>query len=124
MRLFVRWTINTAGILFAGYLVSGIYVEGLIAAVVAAGALGIINLLIRPIIIILTLPINILTLGLFTFMINGFIFYFIGNVVKGMAIANFGSAFMGALIVSIVNAVAHFLIWSSGPEDRLYQPKK
>ena len=124
MRLFVRWLIISVGILFAGYLVRGIYIESLATALVAAGVLGIINVFIRPVIIFLTLPLNILTLGLFTFFINGFIFYFIGNVVKGMAIADYWSAFMGALIVSIVNALAHFLIWSSAPEDRFYKPKK
>ncbi|MHB8483385.1 MAG: phage holin family protein, partial [Nitrospiria bacterium] len=118
LKIFIRWLINTAGILFAGYLVSGVYVESLMTAVVAAGVLGIVNLLIRPIIIILTLPINILTLGLFTFVINGFIFYFIGHIVKGMAIADFWSAFIGALIISIVNALAHFLIRSSSSENR------
>lgn len=113
MKIFIRWLINTTGIIFASYLVRGIYVADLPTAVVAAGVLGIINLFIRPIIIILTLPINILTLGLFTFVINGFIFYFIGNAIKGMAVANFSSAFMGALIISIVNAVAHILTRTS-----------
>jgi len=110
MKLFIRWLINTFGILFAAYIVKGIYVEDVVTAIVAAAVLGIMNLLIRPILLILTLPLNILTLGLFTLFLNGFIFYFIGNLVKGMAVANFWSAFIGALIVSIVNAVAHFFL--------------
>jgi putative membrane protein len=118
MKLFLRWFINTAGVLFAAYLVQGIYVESLITAVVAAGVLGVINVLIRPILLLLTLPLNILTLGLFTFVINGFIFYFIGNVVKGMAVASFWSAFIGALIISIVNGIAHFFLLSSPPADK------
>ena len=110
MRIFVRWLINTFGILFAAYLVRGISVESFATAFVAAGVLGVINVLIRPIIILLTLPLNILTLGLFTFVLNGLIFYFIGNAVKGMIVADFPAAFLGALIMTVVNAIAHFLI--------------
>jgi putative membrane protein len=124
MKIFLRWLINTVGILFASYLVRGIYVDNFMTALVAAGVLGIINLLIRPIIIILTLPINILTLGLFTFVINGLIFYFIGNMVKGMAVADYGSAFIGALIVSVVNAAAHILIRASGRDDKTERFRK
>lgn len=109
------------GILFAGYLVQGIYLEGYLTAVVAAGVLGVINVLIRPILILLTLPLNILTLGLFTFVLNGFIFYFIGNVVKGMAIAGFWPAFFGALIISVVNGIAHFFFFSSSHVERPYR---
>lgn len=118
MKLFIRWLINTVGIIFAGYLVRGIYIEDFPTAVVAAGVLGIINVLIRPILLLLTLPLNILTLGFFTFILNGLIFYFIGNVVKGMAVANFWSAFAGALIISIVNGLAHLFFLSSPPEDK------
>lgn len=118
MKIFIRWLINTAGIVFAAYLVRGIYVEDFLTALVAAGVLGVINVLIRPILLLLTLPLNILTLGLFTFILNGFIFYFIGNVVKGMAVANFWSAFFGALIISIVNGIAHFFFLSSPHEER------
>jgi putative membrane protein len=120
MKLFLRWLINTVGVLFAGYLVQGIYIESFLTGIVAAGVLGIINVLIRPILIFLTLPLNILTLGLFTFVLNGLIFYFIGNIVKGMAIANFWSAFIGALIISIVNGIAHlFFLSSSHKENNL-----
>jgi len=112
MKIFIRWVINTVGILFAGYLVQGIYVESLLTAIIAAGALAVVNILIRPILLLLTLPLNILTLGLFTFVINGFIFYFIGNIVKGMAIAGFWSAFAGALIISFINALAHLFFIS------------
>ena len=118
MKLFIRWLINTVGIFSAAYLVRGIYIEDFPTAVVAAGVLGIINVLIRPILLLLTLPLNIVTLGLFTFILNGFIFYFIGNVVKGMAVANFWSAFLGAMIISIINGIAHIFFLSSHPEDK------
>jgi len=118
LKIFIRWLINTVGIVFAAYLVRGIYVEDFPTAVVAAGVLGVINVLIRPILLLLTLPLNILTLGLFTFILNGFIFYFIGNLVKGMAVANFWSAFIGALIISIVNGIAHIFFLSSPVEDK------
>ncbi|HXN05764.1 MAG TPA: phage holin family protein [Nitrospiria bacterium] len=117
MKIFLRWLINAVGILFASRLIEGIHIDNVTTALVAAGLIGIINLLIRPFIIILTLPINILTLGLFTFVINGSIFYLIGNTVKGMAVDNFWAALLGAFLVSLINGIAHLLIKSSPQEE-------
>ncbi len=101
--LFLRWLINTGAIVLASYLIRGIHIESVWVAVIAAALLGIINAFLRPILILLTLPINILTLGLLTFVINGFLFYAVSWVVKGFEIKSFWAAFFGALIISIVN---------------------
>lgn len=117
MKLFLRWLISAASILFASRLIEGIHIDDITTALVAAGLIGIINLLIRPIIIILTLPINILTFGLFTFVINGSIFYLIGNSVKGMSVDSFWAALLGAFFVSLINGIAHLLIKPSPQEE-------
>jgi putative membrane protein len=76
----------------------------------AALLLGILNALIRPILIILTLPINILTLGLFTFIINGVMLWFVSFIIKGFLIQGFWAAVIGALIISIVSWLINWLI--------------
>ena len=101
--LLLRWLINTGAILLASYLIRGIRVDSVWVAVIAAALLGIINAFIRPILIFFTLPLNILTLGLLTFFINGFLFYAVSWIVKGFEITSFWAAFLGALIISIIN---------------------
>ena len=80
--LLIRWLVLTVAILSAAYLVDGIVVSGFLSAFLAAAALGILNALLRPLLIILTLPLNILTLGLFTFIINAFLRFKAVNTVK------------------------------------------
>ena len=106
----IRWLINAVGLLIVSKIMESIEIDGLITAVVAAAVIGIINIFLRPILIILTLPINILTLGLFTLVINGLIFYFVGSIVEGFHVTGYLAAFLGALILSIINVLATFLI--------------
>ncbi len=106
----IRWLINAVGLLIVSKTMESIEIDGILTAVVAAAVIGIINIFLRPILIILTLPINILTLGLFTFVINGLIFYFVGNIVEGFHVTGYLAAFLGALILSIINVLATFLI--------------
>ena len=103
MYLLTRWLINALTLLGIAYYVPGIQVNNFYSALIAALVLGLVNALIRPILIILTLPINILTLGLFTFVINAVLFYFVSTIVKGFAVADFKAAFFGALIMTIVS---------------------
>ncbi|OGH64878.1 MAG: hypothetical protein A2821_00165 [Candidatus Magasanikbacteria bacterium RIFCSPHIGHO2_01_FULL_41_23] len=103
MRFIVRWIISAATLLVITQIIPGITVAGWFAAFMAALFLGLANVLIRPILILLTLPLNIVTLGLFTFVINGALFWLVARVVDGFAVANFGAAFLGALIMSIVS---------------------
>jgi len=101
--LLLRWLILTAAILIAAYLFPGIHVAGFFSALFAALVLGILNAFFRPILIILTLPINILTLGLFTFVINAFLLLMTSGVIGGLEVAGFGSALLGSLIISVVS---------------------
>ena len=111
MRNFlIRWLINIMGLLIVSKTMESIEIEGLLTAIVAAAVIGLINTFLRPILILLTFPIAILTLGLFTLVINGLIFYFVGSMVEGFYVAGFRAAFLGALILSIINVLATFLI--------------
>lgn len=106
----IRWLINAVGLLIVSKLMASIEIDGILTAVVAAAVIGVINIFLRPILIILTLPINILSLGLFTLVINGLIFYFVGSIVEGFHVTGYLAAFLGALILSIINVLATFLI--------------
>jgi putative membrane protein len=101
--LLVRWLILTLAILFASYVLTGIEVSGFFSAFFAAALLGILNAFFRPFLIILTLPINILTLGLFTFVINALILKMASGVIPGFYVHGFWTAVFGALIISIAN---------------------
>ncbi|MDA3903741.1 MAG: phage holin family protein [Desulfuromusa sp.] len=101
--LFLRWLILTAAIMVSAYLFPGIEVSGFGTALFAAVVLGILNAFFRPILIILTLPINILTLGLFTFVINAFLLMMTSGVIGGLHVSGFGSALLGSLIISLVS---------------------
>ena len=106
----IRWLINAVGLLIVSKIMGSIEIDGILTAVVAAAVIGLINIFLRPLLIILTLPINILSLGLFTLVINGLIFYFVGSIVEGFHVTGFLAAFLGALILSIINVLATFLI--------------
>ena len=113
MYLILRWLINALAIIGIAYYLPGVGISGLYAALIAALILGIINALIRPILIILTLPVNILTLGLFTLIINAFLFWFASTIVQGFTVADFRTAFWGALIMWIVSWVTNLLLKKS-----------
>jgi len=109
MYLFLRWLINALAILAIAYYLPGVTVSGIYAALIVALVLGIINALLRPILILLTLPVNILTLGLFTLIINAFLFWFVSTIVKGFYVADFKAAFWGALIMWLVSWITNWL---------------
>jgi len=101
--LLFRWLILTLAIMFAAYLFPGIQVSGFGSALFSALVLGVLNAFFRPILIILTLPINILTLGLFTFVINAMLLLMTSGVIGGLVVDGFGSALLGSLIISLVS---------------------
>lgn len=98
-----RWLVLTVAILLCAYLIDGIHLSGFFSALGAAAFLGILNALFRPFLLLLTLPINILTLGLFTFVINAVLLLMVSGVVSGLEIQGFWSALGGALIISVVS---------------------
>ena len=110
LKKIIRWLILTAAIMVTSYLLDGIQVSGFLSALLGAAILSLLNIFFRPVLIILTLPINILSLGLFTFVINAFLLMMVSGVISGFEVRDFWSALWGALLISIVNAVLSSLI--------------
>ena len=110
MRLLAAWVINALALLALPYIFDSIRVDGFYTALVTALVLGLINTLIRPLFILLTLPINILTLGFFTFVINGLLFWFVASFVNGFFVAGFWPAVGGAIVYSIISWALSALI--------------
>jgi putative membrane protein len=105
MRFLIHWAIVAAALWLAAYLVPGVVVSSVPALLVAALVLGLVNALVRPVLTILTLPITILTLGLFYLVVNGAAFALAAALVPGFDLSGFGSAVIGALLVSVVSWV-------------------
>src|SRR5438046_9533488 len=103
MRLLLVWLINAAALLALPYLMSSITVDSIPAALIAALILGLINTFIRPLLVLLTLPATLLTLGLFIFVINGLLFWFVGSFIDGFHVGGFWSAVGGAILYSIIS---------------------
>jgi putative membrane protein len=103
MRLLLVWLINAVALIALPYLMSSIQVNSFVTALIAALVLGLINTFIRPVLILLTLPATVLTLGLFIFVINGLLFWFVGSFVQGFHVAGFWSAILGAILYSIIS---------------------
>jgi len=114
--LLIRWIVITTAILLAAVILPGIHVESLAAALAAAAILGIINTFMRPVLLILTLPLTILTLGLFAFIINALMLLLVSAFVPGFKIDGFGWAFLGALLISVISWIANrFISKTDGP---------
>ncbi|HAY40324.1 MAG TPA: phage holin family protein [Desulfobacteraceae bacterium] len=101
--IFLRWLILTFAIIVTSYLIDGIQVSGFLSAFYAAAILGILNAFFRPILLILTLPVNILSLGLFTFVINALMLMMVSGVISGFKVYGFWSAVFGSLLISLVS---------------------
>jgi putative membrane protein len=113
-RILIRWLILTAAILAAAYLVDGIVVTGFWAAFFAAAILGLLNVFFKPLLIILTLPVNILTLGLFTLVINAVLLKIASALIAGFDVHGFWPAVLGAVIISVVSWLLSTLISDRG----------
>ena len=101
--ILIRWFILTLAILLSAYVIDGIIVTGFFPALFAAAVLGILNAFFRPVLLILTLPVNIVTLGLFTFVINALLLKMTSGVISGFDIHGFWAAVLGALVISVVS---------------------
>jgi putative membrane protein len=119
MGLLIRWLILTIAIIVASYLLEGIHISGFFSAFFAAAILGILNALFRPILIILTLPINILTLGLFTFIINALMLKMASGVIPGFEVHGFWTAVFGSLIISLISWLLNSFISDRGRIERV-----
>ncbi|MYN46450.1 phage holin family protein [Pseudoduganella sp. FT93W] len=103
MRLVLTWLINAIALLAIPYLMHSVEVTSLGAALVAALVLGLVNTLIRPVLLLLTLPVTVVSLGLFIFIINGFMFWLVAQWVDGFHVDSFLSAIGGALLYSVIS---------------------
>jgi putative membrane protein len=112
--LFIRWLMLTLAIMAAAYVLDGIQVAGVFSAFFAAAILGILNALLRPILLLITLPLNILTLGLFTFVINALMLMMVSGVIGGFQVHGFWWAVVGSLIISAVSWLLTSLINDKG----------
>jgi putative membrane protein len=110
MGLLIRWLIYAVAIMILTYIVPGISVKNFYSALIAALVLGLVNAVIRPLLILLTLPVNILTLGLFTLVINALMLWFVASIVKGFDVQNFVAAFLGALVLLVVGWIINAFI--------------
>lgn len=102
MKLILRWLITSAAIFAVPYLVPGVHIANFYAALIAALVIGLINMTIRPILLLLTLPITLLTLGLFTLVINGLMFWLTSTIVKGFSVDGFVPALLGSLVFWLI----------------------
>ncbi len=103
MKLLIGWLLNALALLAVAYLVPGIHVSSFTYALIAAAIIGLANILIKPILLILTLPVTILTLGLFIFVINGLLFWLAGYVLKGFDVNTIMAGIIGAIVYSIIS---------------------
>jgi putative membrane protein len=101
--MLIRWLTSTGAIVLTSYLLNGIQIDGFPTAFVAAAILGILNALIRPIALLITLPINVLTLGFFTFVINALMLQMVSGIISGFEVHGFGSAVLGSLMISVIS---------------------
>ncbi len=113
MRLLLVWLINAGALFAVSWLMKSVAIADLTSALFAALVLGLVNTLIRPLLVLLTLPVTLLTLGLFIFVINGLLFWAVSNLVSGFYVAGFWSAVMGALLYSIISWALSSLILKS-----------
>ena len=103
MVLLLKWLVLSLIIMFVGWIVPGITISSFATALVASIVIALVNIVIKPVLVFLTLPINILTLGLFILVINALLFMFVAYLVPGVEVDGFWSAFLGALILSILS---------------------
>lgn len=116
MKLLVRWLLSAAALLAVAHLYSGVAVTSFTAALLAAFVIGLLNTVVRPILVVLTLPITVVTLGLFLFVINAFMFWAAGSMLSGFEVRGFGAALLGSLIYSILGMVIDLALESLFPK--------
>jgi putative membrane protein len=110
IRLLIGWILNAIALLAVAYLMPSIHIESFVSALIAALVLGLVNTLVRPLLIILTLPVTLLTLGLFLFVINGLLFWAVGSFLDGFSVGGFWSGFLGAILYSVISWVLSSLL--------------
>jgi putative membrane protein len=103
MKLLIGWLLNALALLAVAYFIPGIHVSSFMSALIAAAVIGLANMLIKPILLILTLPVTILTLGLFIFVINGLLFWLAGYFLQGFDVKTMTAGIIGAIVYSVIS---------------------
>ncbi|SFC29488.1 putative membrane protein [Polaromonas sp. OV174] len=110
MKLIINWLLSAAALLAVAYLYSGVVVSSFTAALIAAAVLGALNMVVRPILVLLTLPVTVVTLGLFLFIINALMFWAAASLVSGLSVRGFSAALIGSLIYSVLQLAIDFVL--------------
>lgn len=110
MKIILKILIGALALLGVAYLIPGVIVESFYSALIVSIILGLLNVTVRPILFVLTLPITVVTLGLFIFVINALIFWFAASFIEGFSVSGFVSALVGSLLVSLATTTANKLI--------------
>jgi putative membrane protein len=110
LMLLLKWVLCAAALLVVAYLYPGVTVASFGAAMIAALVLGIVNTVVRPVLVLLTLPVTILTLGLFLFVINALLFWGVGSILEGFKVNGFVAALIGSLIYSLLTLGVNLLL--------------
>ena len=116
MQLILRWLISALALLALPYVMSGIEVKSFYIALIVAVILGFLNAVVRPILILLTLPVTVLTLGLFILVINALLFWFAASFVDGFQVSGFWVALFGAVVYSLITWAANALLFADRPQ--------
>ncbi len=120
-QIILKWLLNAIMLLVVAYIVPGFTITSFYSALILVVLLALVNITLKPILLILTLPINILSLGLFTFVVNGFILWILSTIVKGFYISNIWSAIFAAAIISVFNFLIHRFKYQDNHHDPRYQ---
>ena len=110
MKLLINWLLSATALLAVAYFYSGVVVTSFTAALIAAAVLGALNMVVRPILVILTLPVTVVTLGLFLFIVNALMFWAAASLVSGLSVRGFGAALIGSLIYSVLQLAIDFVL--------------
>ena len=111
LSLLARWIVNAAALLLVAYLYPGVTITSFFAAAMAALVLGLVNAVIRPFLVLLTLPVTILTLGLFLFVINALLFWLVAEIVQGFQVTGFVASLVGSVLYSLITLVTSWLLF-------------
>lgn len=105
MKLILKWLLSAAALLLVAYVYPGVQVQSFTAALLAAFIIGLLNIVVRPVLVLLTLPVTVITLGLFLFVINALLFWAAASVLDGFQVQGFVAALIGSLIYTVMGVV-------------------
>ena len=116
MKFILKWLLSAAALLAVAYLYSGVVVTSFTAALIAAAVLGALNTVVKPLLVLLTLPVTLVTLGLFIFVINALMFWAAASLLSGLSVNGFTAALIGSLIYSVLQLAIEFVLGRLLPE--------